>query len=155
RVRTDQVVEGHAGDGEHGLSVESSVVEAVEQVDAAWTGGGEADAELAGELRVAAGHQGGRFLVPDLHEADLVVSDAQRLHDAVDAVAGQPEDHVDAPVVDRVDQYTGCGICHGALLSHSRSFQIRRSRAQAQRASGLANTMRRPRRRPRRAAASV
>ena len=50
-------------------------------------GGGEAHAEPAGVLGVAAGHEGRGLLVPHLDEADLVLARAQRLHDAVDAVA--------------------------------------------------------------------
>ena len=38
----DQVVIVHAGDREHGLAVELGVVEAVEEVDPAGAGGGEA-----------------------------------------------------------------------------------------------------------------
>src|SRR6185437_14650580 len=51
----DEVVEGVAGDGEHGLAVALGVVEAVEEVDAAGAGGGEANAEAARVLGVAAG----------------------------------------------------------------------------------------------------
>ena len=75
----EQVVELQAGDGEHRLAVELGVVEAVEQVDAAGPGGGEADAELAGPFGIGAGHEGRRFLVPHLDEADLVLARAQRL----------------------------------------------------------------------------
>ena len=68
------------------LPVELGVVQAVEQVQAAGAGGRQADAELAGELGVAARHEGGRLLVPRLDEADLVPALAQGLHEAVDAV---------------------------------------------------------------------
>src|SRR3546814_17485970 len=42
--------------------------------------------------------------MPDLNEPDVVLPLSQRLHDAVDAVAGQSEDDLDAPVVNRVDE---------------------------------------------------
>jgi hypothetical protein len=73
------------------------VVKAVEQVNAAGTSVGEAAAELACELGVAARHERGRFLVADLHEADFVLMRSDRLHDPIDAIAGHAEDHIDAP----------------------------------------------------------
>ena len=60
---------------------------------------------LPGELGVAARHERRRFFVPHLDEADLVLPRAQRLHDAVDAVAGQAEDDIDAPVEQGVDEH--------------------------------------------------
>ena len=99
-----------------GCAVQLGVVEAVEQVDAAGPGGREADAEPAGELGVAAGHEGGGLLVAHLDEADLVLALAQGLHDAVDAVAGQAEDDIDAPVVNRVDENVGGSRGHCAIV---------------------------------------
>ena len=75
-------------------------------------GGGQADAQLAGVLGVGAGHEGRRLLVPHLDEADLVLALAQRLHDAVDAVAGEAEDHLHAPVHDRFDENVAASVCH-------------------------------------------
>jgi hypothetical protein len=95
RIGADQIVVLKTGDGEHRLTVELRVVEPVEQVDAAGPGGRHADAEAAGPLGVAAGHEGGGLFVTHLHEADRIEMGAQRLHDAVDAVAQQPEhEHV-------------------------------------------------------------
>jgi hypothetical protein len=53
--------------------VELGVVEPVEQVDRAGTGGGQADADLAGDLGVGAGGEGGDLLVADLDELELVL----------------------------------------------------------------------------------
>src|SRR5438552_14691855 len=77
----------------------------------------QADAELAGVLGVSAGHEGGRFLVAYLDEAHVVLTLAQRFHDAVDAVAGEPEDHLDSPVEQRIDEdFRSC-------LGHDRSLR--------------------------------
>src|SRR5204862_484213 len=57
-----------ADDRDDGLVVELGVVEAVQEVDGAWAGGGDTDADLTGELRVAAGHERRHLLVPDLDE---------------------------------------------------------------------------------------
>jgi hypothetical protein len=64
------------------------VVEAVEQVDGAGTGRRQADADLAGELGVRAGHQGRHFLVAHLDEAQAIGRALQGAEDAVDPVAG-------------------------------------------------------------------
>src|SRR3954463_2710718 len=81
-------------------------------MNATWTRGGEANAQAPGELGIAAGHQRRRFLVAHLYEADAVLALSQRLHDAVDAVARQPEDGIAAPFEQ---------ACHQAIrvrLSH-------------------------------------
>ena len=106
----------HAGDGEDRLAVEGRVAETVQQMDAAGTRGGSAHAELAGELRVAARHQRGRFLVAHLDEADVVAPLAQGFHDPVDAVTREAEDDVDAPVFQCLDQDVGRCHCHRLFL---------------------------------------
>ena len=80
-----------------GWLIELGVVEAVEEVNPAGAGGGDADAEPAGPLGIGAGREGGGFLVPDLDEADLVLPRAERLEDAVDSVAGESEDDCRPP----------------------------------------------------------
>jgi hypothetical protein len=57
-------------DRHHRLVVHLRVVEAVQQVDRAGPGGREADAHLAGELGVAARHEGRHLLVARLDELD-------------------------------------------------------------------------------------
>ena len=79
-----------ADDRQHRLVVELGVVEAVEQVDRAGPRGGQADAELAGELGVGARHERGHLLVAHLDElgaARAVARALERADDAVDAVA--------------------------------------------------------------------
>ncbi len=49
----------HAGDGEHGLLIHFGVVEAVEEVDSAGAGGGEAHTQTTGEFGIGACHKGG------------------------------------------------------------------------------------------------
>ena len=71
-----------ADDGDHRLVVELRVVEAVQQVDGAGAGGGDAHADLAGELGVAAGHEGGHLLVARLDELGVAVGAVERAEDA-------------------------------------------------------------------------
>ena len=115
RIGADQVVKLQAGDRQHRLAVELGVVESVQQMNAARTRGRQANAELAGELRISAGHEGGGFFVAHLNEADLVLVRAQRLHDSVDAIAGKPENDFHAPVDQPFDKYIGSS--HGAHLA--------------------------------------
>ena len=63
-MRADQVVIGHSGDGQHRRTVDLGVVQPVEQMHRTGRGGGEADAEPAGEFRIGARSQRGRLLVP-------------------------------------------------------------------------------------------
>ena len=48
---------------------------------------------------VTAGHERGRLFVPHLNEPDIVLSFAQRFHDAVNAIAGKPENYIHPPFV--------------------------------------------------------
>ena len=102
----------HAGDREHRHVIELGVVEAVEQVDAAGAGRGQADADLPGRLGVGGRHERGGLLVVDQHELHPVLMAAEALHDPVDAVARDPEDGVHAPVCEPLDQSLGCDLCH-------------------------------------------
>ena len=87
-----------ADDRQHRLVVELRVVEAVQQVDRARAGGGYADADFAGELRVAAGHEGSHLLVADLDELWVAARAVEGAEEGVDAVAGVAVDPVDAPL---------------------------------------------------------
>jgi hypothetical protein len=82
------VLELHAGDGEDGLLIHLRIVETVEKMNAAGTGGGETHAETPGELGVGAGHEGCRLFVPYVNEANLLLLFAERFHDSVDSIAG-------------------------------------------------------------------
>ncbi len=86
RAERDQLL--LADDRDHGLVVELGVVETVEQVDRARAGGRHADADLAGELGVGAGHERRQLLVARLHELELVAVLVERAQQPVDPVTG-------------------------------------------------------------------
>src|SRR5581483_6381003 len=86
-----------ADDGEHRLVVHLRVVETIQEMDRARTGGGEADADFAGELGMRARHEGGELLVARLDELHLFIA-PERTHDAVDAIAGIAVDALHAPL---------------------------------------------------------
>src|SRR3954469_25792352 len=48
----------------------------------------------------------------DLHKANAVLPRSQRFHDSIDAVARQPEYHLNAPVADRFDENVAAGFWH-------------------------------------------
>ena len=104
REGLDEVVILHARDGEHRGLVELGIIKPGEKMRAAGAGGGEADAEAAGPLGIGRGHEGRRLLMAHLDEADAVLPRPERLHDAVDAVSGQAEDELDAPLDERLDE---------------------------------------------------
>src|SRR5690606_34745469 len=115
RVGVDQVVELHSRDRDDRHALELGVIEAVQQMDPARTRCRETAADLAGPFGVPAGHEGRRLLVANLHEPDSVLPDPERLHNAVDTVARQTEDDLDAPSVQRFHENVGRSICHREL----------------------------------------
>ena len=87
-----------ADDRDYGLVVELGVVQAVEQVDRARARGGDANPDLAGELRVTAGHERRHLLVADLDELRIAAGTVEGAEEGVDPVAGVAVDPVDAPI---------------------------------------------------------
>src|SRR4029453_5020173 len=98
--------------------VELRVVEAVEEVDRAWTRGRNADPERvgAGELRVAARHEGGHLLVAGLDEVGIAVSPVERAEEGVDPVAGVAVDAVDAPLAQALQEIVRDELRHLSSL---------------------------------------
>ena len=78
-------------------------------------GGGDADAQLAGELGVRRSHEGGHLLVPRLHKLDLAFGALQRAKDPVDAVAGIAIDAPHTPLVKSLDKEIADGLGHGVV----------------------------------------
>ena len=62
-----------AHDRDDRLVIHFCVVEAVEKMDRARTGGGQANAQFAGELGVSAGHECRHLFVSHLHVIDRIV----------------------------------------------------------------------------------
>src|SRR2546422_896855 len=73
--------------------VELGIVEAVQQVN-----------PTASVFRVSARHECSRFLVPHLDKADLLLTSAQCLHNAVDPIPGKPEYDLHTPINQPVDK---------------------------------------------------
>src|SRR3954452_9085808 len=80
-------------------------------MDRAGAGCGQADAHLACELRMGAGHECRELFVPRLHESRVAIRTVERAHDAVDAVAGIAVDALHAPVGETSHEKItdGCG----------------------------------------------
>src|SRR6185312_11851206 len=91
-----------ADDGQHRLVVELGVVEAVDQMHGARARGGYAGPDLAGELGLGTGHEGGHLLVPGLGEHRLFHL-LPGPDEAVDAVPGVAEDPLDAPLTQALE----------------------------------------------------
>ncbi len=92
-----------------------------------------ADREFAGDLRLGASREGRRFFVPRVHPADRTVT-LQRVRDAVQTIAHQAVDPLDADPFQRSDHEIGNvarrhAMCLSNVLSR-RSFGMRRGRAE-------------------------
>src|SRR5712671_493054 len=72
----------------------------------------QTDAEFAGVFRVAARHESRGLLVAHLDEANAILPRAERLHDAVNAVAGQAKDYLHSPIHQGLDQNIRSSLCH-------------------------------------------
>src|SRR5579883_451948 len=109
RERLEQVVELETGDRQDRLTVELGVIEPIEEVNAAGSGGGDADAQPTGPFGVGASVERRRFLMPNLNEPDSILVGAQRLNHAVDAVTRKAENRIDAPIDQRLNKSNRCG----------------------------------------------
>ena len=94
--------------------VELRVVEAIEEVDRAGAGGGDADADLVGELGMAAGHEGGHLLVPRLDELRVAVGAVERPQESVDPVARIAEQAMYSPFAQAFQDVVGDELGHDA-----------------------------------------
>ena len=73
---------------DHGNMVHLGIVEAVQKVDRARSGGRVTQAHLTGEFRVRRSHEGRHLFVPDLHVLHRVLGLLQRDVETADAVTG-------------------------------------------------------------------
>ena len=119
-VGPDQIMEGVAGDRQDMLPVELRVIQPIEQMQAARSGGRHAHAQTPRELGVPAGRKRRGLLMTNLHQSDPVLSGPQRLKKAVDAVSREGEDRIHAPVDQSLYQHVCDGICHCHALRQSR-----------------------------------
>src|SRR5881409_3367711 len=92
--------------------IELRVVKTVEKVNRSRSGCCHADAGLAGEFRVCAGHECGHLLVAHLDEIDFAFGALERAHDAVDSVAGVAVDAPHAPFAQPPDQKVARCLSH-------------------------------------------
>ncbi|GJE46784.1 hypothetical protein AEGHOMDF_5992 [Methylobacterium soli] len=76
--------------------------------------GARADRELAGDLALGARREGAGLLVAHMHPLDLAAS-PDRLRDGVEAVANNPEDPLDADLLQGLDdKVRDVGDAHGS-----------------------------------------
>ena len=58
----------------------------------------------------------GGLFVAYLNESNLFLTLAQSFDNSIDAVTGETEENLDAPVVDRIEKNIGSGIGHGLII---------------------------------------
>ena len=110
-----EIVELHAGDRQHRLAVEFGIVQPIQKVNAARTGGRQTATRLPGVFGIGAGHKRGGLFMANLDESDRVLPFPQGLHDAVDAVARQPE-HTSTPQARSVSIKTSEAVRIGVTI---------------------------------------
>ena len=102
-------------DRHHRLMVELCVIETVEQMDRAGTGGRHADPGFAGELGMRTRHERRHLLVPGLDELGTlraIARAAERADDPVDPVPGISVDPLDAPCGETLEKVVAHGLAH-------------------------------------------
>ena len=108
-LRAEKIVIRLTGDREHRRAIHLGVVQSVEEMDRARTRRRETDAKLPRVFCVAARHERRGFFVADLDERQTILPLTQRLHDSVDAVAGQSEDDAHTPVNQTIREHISSG----------------------------------------------
>jgi hypothetical protein len=71
---------GLPGNGQHRLVIHLGVIQAIEEVDGAGSGGGHTDTQLAGKFGVARGHEGRRLFMAHLDEVEQLEYDTKKVH---------------------------------------------------------------------------
>ena len=88
------------------------VVQTGQQMHGSRAGRREADADLATELGVAAGHERGHLLVPDLDQLGIALGPIECAEERVDAVARVAVNATHAPSCEASDESVGYGVGH-------------------------------------------
>ena len=89
------------GDGEHRRAAAVRIEQAVDEMQVARAARPSADRKLARDLRFARGGKGGDLFMPDVNPVDRL-SLAQRVGEAIEAVADDAEDALDAGLRQRL-----------------------------------------------------
>ena len=123
------------GDRQHRHAAAMAVEQAVDQVQVARAAAAGAHRELAAEMRLGAGSEGAGLLVAHMHPFDGVGS-AQRIADAVQRVAGDAVDALDARRLQGLDDQVGTGSRHVAPPVEASDFTRGLARSQRGTAPG-------------------
>ena len=96
------------GEAEHAAAAGVCRRQAGAGVEHAWAGDDRAHPDPAGGAGVAVGHVAGGLLVAGVDDADRRLA-RERVEEAVELHAGQPEDDVDAPPPKALDEQFAAG----------------------------------------------
>ena len=125
RVGADGAAGHLTGDGDDGHRVHVRVGQRGDEVRGAGAGGGHADADPAGDHRIALGGVAGTLLVADQDVADLLGVE-QRVVRGEDRAAGDAEDDLDAGVLQRPHEALRAGHLLGLVVELTKSRLSRR-----------------------------
>ena len=107
RVAADELGVDLAGDGDDRDGIHHGVDEAGDQIGGAGSGGGAADADLAGGARVAFGGEAGVLFVTHQDVPDVVI--VERVVEGKRDAAGIAEEAIDAFADEAFEQHFGAG----------------------------------------------
>ena len=106
-----------AGERQNGRMVAARFIKSGHEMRAARSGRAGADREPAGQFRLTGGGQRGAFLVADADPFDLAA--ANRVGERIERVADQPENVLDADLLEHADQNVRDCLGHLRLLFFS------------------------------------
>jgi hypothetical protein len=102
-----------ANDGEYGLVVHQSVIEARDQMRRAGAGRRNTDTKTSGEFGIGGCHESRHFFMARLNEFDPVMRPVERAEDTVDAVTRVSEDVANIPLLQALNEEVADCLGHG------------------------------------------
>jgi hypothetical protein len=104
-------------DGQNGNAATLAIVKAIDQMHVAGPAASGANSQFAGKMRLRARRERGCFLVARTNPLDLFTA-ANRIRDAIERIARQAVNSLDARSYQDVYQQVGYSFCHSINLSN-------------------------------------
>ena len=103
----------------HGRLIQFRVIQSVQKMNSARPGCGQATTKLSRIFCMGTSHEGRSLFMSNLNKAHAITPRAQRLHNSIDAVTGQPENCINSPVDNVLYEYVSSSFSH-----HFSSFVV-------------------------------
>ena len=103
-MRADQVMKGVSGYRKHRHAVAFRVIQTIQKMNSARSGGGDTHTQLSRVFRIAARRKSCCFLMPDLDELDFFLPCPKRLEHTVNAISRKAKNHFHSPIEEPVGE---------------------------------------------------